>query len=106
MDVREERLHQLFLLNICLQVFDGVATYQGLLWHWDEGNPLLVATMPYLGVGPTLALFKAKACAFLLLLRRLGNRPLVHESLIVLAILYTMLSFVPWLTRIVSLLRL
>src|SRR5439155_26169790 len=25
-----KRLHQLFLLNLCLQVFDGVATYEGL----------------------------------------------------------------------------
>jgi hypothetical protein len=106
MEMPEERLHQLFLLNICLQVFDGVATYQGLLWQWNEGNPLLLAAMPYLGVGPTLALFKAKACAFLLLLRRLGSRPLVYESLVVLATLYTFLSFIPWLTRIVSLLRL
>jgi hypothetical protein len=98
-----QRLHQLFLLNLCLQLFDGIATYEGLRWHWNEGNPLLVLSIPYLGVGTTLCLFKAKACAFLILLRRLGNRPLVYESMVVLATVYTFLSFIPWLARIISL---
>ena len=98
------RLHQLFLLNLTLQIFDGIATYEGLRWHWDEGNPLLVAAIPYLGVGVTLLLFKAKACGFLVVLRRLGERPFVHESLVVLATVYTFLSFIPWMSRIVSLL--
>jgi hypothetical protein len=102
--VSGERLHQLFLLNVCLQIFDGVATYQGLLMHWGEGNPLLLATMPYLGVGATLLLFKAKACGFLLVLRRLAGRPLVYESMVVLATVYAFLSFIPWLSRFVSLL--
>src|SRR5262245_57921798 len=97
------RLHQLFLLNLCLQIFDGIATYQGLLHHWDEGNPLLLATMPYLGVGATLLLFKAKACGFLIVLRRLGERPLVYESLVVLATVYAFLSFIPWMSRLLSL---
>ncbi len=96
------RLHQLFLLNLVLQLFDGVATYQGI-HDWGEGNPILLATMPYLGLGSTLLLFKAKACAFLIMLRRLGNAPLVYESLIVLATVYGCLSFVPWLSRFLSL---
>ena len=102
--MERSRLHQLFLLNVCLQMFDGMATYQGLLYHWNEGNPLLLATMPYLGVGTTLLLFKAKACGFLIVLRRLGERPLVYESLVVLATVYTFLSFIPWMTRLLSLL--
>jgi hypothetical protein len=99
-----ERLHQLFVLNVCLQMFDGIATYQGMQFHWGEGNPLLLSWMPLLGIGPTLLLFKAKACAFLILLRRLGARPVVQDSLVILAAVYGMFSFVPWLTRIVSLL--
>ena len=99
-----QRLHQLFLLNLCLQLFDGVATYQGLRFHFTEGNPILLSWMPLLGVGPTLLLFKAKACGFLVLLRRLGSRPLVHGSLIGLAAVYTIFSFVPWMTRLLSLL--
>jgi len=102
--MQSERLHQLFLLNLCLQLFDGVATYQGLHFHWAEGNPLLVISMPYFGVGMTLLLFKAKACGFLVVLRRLGERPLVYESLVVLATVYTFLSFIPWMSRILSLL--
>jgi len=51
-----KRLHQLFLLNLCLQLFDGVATYEGLRHHWAEGNPILVSWMPYLGAGGTLDL--------------------------------------------------
>jgi hypothetical protein len=99
-----ERLHQLFVLNLALQVFDGVATYQGILLHWGEGNPLLVASMPYFGVTTTLLLFKAKACGFLVLLRQLQARQFVYESLVVLASVYAFFSFIPWLTRIVSLL--
>jgi hypothetical protein len=100
----EKRLHQLFLLNLCLQLFDGVATYEGLQHHWAEGNPILVSWMPYLGTGGTLLLFKAKACGFLVILRRLAGEHFVYEALLGLATVYTLLSFIPWLTRLVSLL--
>ncbi len=99
-----ERVHQIFLLNLSLQLFDGVATYQGLRFHWTEGNPLLLASIPYLGVGATLLLFKAKACGFLVVLRRLGGQPLVYESFVGLATVYVFLSFIPWMTRLLSLL--
>ena len=98
-----KRLHQLFLLNLCLQVFDGVATYQGLRHHWGEGNPILVSWMPYLGTGGTLLLFKAKACGFLVLLRRLGPRPFVRQSMVLLATVYGFFSFIPWMARLLSL---
>jgi hypothetical protein len=98
-----QRLYQLFLLNICLQMFDGIATYEGVRLHWSEGNPLLLNLMPYLGLGTTLLLFKAKACGFLLVLRQLDARPLVCESMVVLAAVYTFFSFIPWMTRLLSL---
>ena len=101
-----KRLHQLCLLNLCLQVFDGIATYQGLQHHWAEGNPILASWIPYLGAGGTLLLFKAKACGFLVILRRLANEPFVYESFVVVATVYTFFSFIPWLSRIVSLLAL
>ena len=107
MPIIAERLHQLFLLNLALQLFDGVATYQGIRF-WGEGNPLLKASIPYLGAGATLLLFKAKACGFLVILRRLGSRlgsqPFVYESFLVLATVYTFFSFIPWMSRILSLL--
>jgi uncharacterized protein DUF5658 len=99
-----ERLHQLFLLNLALQLFDGIATYQGIRHHWGEGNPLLLSSMPYLGVGTTLLLFKAKACGFLVLLKRLGRPQFVYDSLVVLATIYTFFSFIPWITRLLTLL--
>jgi len=99
-----ERVHQLFLLNLCLQMFDGVATYQGMRFHWAEGNPLLLSWMTLIGIGPTLLLFKAKACGFLVLLRRLGTQPFVHGAFVVLATVYTVFSFIPWMSRLVSLL--
>lgn len=103
MDVSEQHLHQLFLLNLVLQMFDGVATYYGIT-HWGEGNPLILAMIPTLGVGATLLLFKAKACAFLVMLRRFAGHRGVHESFVVLACAYTVLSFVPWMTRFLSML--
>jgi hypothetical protein len=99
----DQRLYQLFLLNLCLQIFDGVATYQGVRHHWSEGNPLLLNIMPYLGLGTTLLLFKAKACGFLLVLRRLDASPFVCESMVALAAVYVFFSFIPWLTRLLSL---
>jgi hypothetical protein len=100
----DKRVHQLFLLNLALQLFDGVATYQGIQHHWNEGNPIIVSWMPFLGAGTTLLLFKAKACGFLVLLRRLAGEPLVYEAFVVLATVYGFFSFIPWMTRIVSLL--
>ncbi len=98
-----ERVHQLFLLNLCLQMFDGVATYQGVL-HWGEGNPLLLSWMALIGIGPALLIFKAKACGLLVVLRRFGGRRVVHHAFVALAAVYTTFSFIPWITRLVSLL--
>jgi hypothetical protein len=99
-----ERVHQLFLLNLCLQLFDGIATWQGM--HlFGEGNPLLLNVMPALGAGTTLLLYKAKACGLLVLLRRLGAvaGARVGDGLVILATVYVTLSFVPWMWRIVHL---
>ena len=103
MEVTVERFRQLFVLNIALQLFDGVATYHGV-HMWGEGNPLILSAMGTLGVGATLLLFKAKACGFLVLLHRQGASRLAHDTLIVLATAYTALSFVPWTVRFLSLL--
>lgn len=100
-----ERLHQLFVLNVALQLFDGVATYHGIA-VWGEGNPLLRSLMPALGEGTTLVLSKAKACGCLVLLRRLGERsvPLTQEALVVVASVHLAVSFLPWLSRFLGML--
>ena len=104
MPVPESRLHQLFVLNVALQLFDGIATWQGV--HlWGEGNPVMQVLMASLGVGLALLLIKAKACIFLVLLRRCWRYREAYEALVVLAAFYTWFSFVPWMARFVSLLR-
>jgi hypothetical protein len=104
MTVTENRLHQLFLLNLVLQLFDGIATWQGH-WLWGEGNPVLHVLMEWLGVGLTLVLFKAKACAFLVVLRRCWRYREAYDALFVLAVCYGSFSFVPWMVRFMSLIR-
>lgn len=97
-------VHQLFLLNICLQVFDGIATYVAVGGPAGEGNPLLALAMTHLGVGTALFLFKLKACGCLYLLRRMSGHALVGVSFAGLAAVYTAFSFVPWMSRIVEML--
>jgi hypothetical protein len=99
-----DAVHKLFLLNICLQVFDGVATYQGVTTGAKEGNPLIAMAMANLGIGSALLLFKAKACGCLVLLRRVGgDRPMVAAALGGVAAAYGILSFVPWLVHLSAL---
>jgi len=96
-------LHQLFLLNVTLQIFDGVASYYGV-HGWGEGNPFVYDAMVLLGVGPTLLLYKAEACGFLLLLRRLGGPRTTFAAYVLIAGVYGAWSFVPWIVRFGSLL--
>ena len=103
-DHAEHRAYELFVLNLALQLFDAVATYQGLKVGWREGNPILVTAFGYLGVGPTLLLFKAKACGLLFLLNRNRHHPMVLPALYVLAAVYTMMSLIPWTAKFIGLL--
>jgi hypothetical protein len=104
MIIPETRLHQVFVLNLALQLFDGIATWQGVAM-WGEGNPLLELVMASLGVGLALVLAKAMASAFLVMLRRSWRHREAYDALVVLAALYTAFSFVPWMLCLVSLLR-
>src|SRR5712692_5515578 len=89
-------VYDLFLLNIVLQLFDAVATYQGIRIGWQEANPILVDTFSVLGVGQTLLLFKAKACGLLFLLNRSPHVSVVAPVLSLLAGTYCAFSLVPW----------
>jgi len=93
------RVYDLFVLNIALQIFDAVATYQGIRIGWKEANPILVNAFAYFGVGPALLLFKAKACGLLFLLNRNGAQRLVTPALSLLAGVYCVMSLVPWLGK-------
>ena len=104
MSPTSRRVYELFVLNIALQLFDAVATYQGLKVGWREGNPILATAFSYFGVGPALLLFKAKACGLLFLLNRNQEHHLVAPALSVLASVYCAMSLLPWLWKFLSLL--
>jgi hypothetical protein len=105
MDARDPAVvHQLFLLNVVLQLFDGIATYHGIATPWNEANPLLCAAMMQLGIGAALLLCKASACAGLVLLRSLAQHPLAGRGLAAIAAVYGSCSFIPWTARNLSLL--
>ena len=102
--IHDRHVYHLFALNIVLQLFDGVATYCGLREGWSEANPLLRHTFAALGVGPTLLLFKAKACGLLLLLHRSTPEYLSSHVLRLLAAVYCVCSLGPWLAKFLALL--
>ncbi len=89
-------LQFLFLINIALQVVDGLATYYGLAEGVDEGNPVVRICIEYIGVGWALVSVKGVACALVLSLRTVANSALVVWGLIVTAVSYVLLSLVPW----------
>ena len=99
----EAHLYRLLVLNVALQLFDGVATYQGLRLGFNEANPLLTAAFGLLGVGPALLLFKAKACGLLMLLHRATPARVGITVLRALAAIYCVLSLGPWLGKFISL---
>jgi hypothetical protein len=102
-DPVQDTLHRLLILNLALQLFDGVATYQGLRVGFREANPVLIAAFEVIGVGPALLLFKAKACGLLVLLHRATP---AHVGVVVmrtLAAVYCVLSLGPWLGKFASL---
>ncbi len=94
---RERTLMLLLLLNLSLQVFDGVATYFGVRGGMPEGNPLVAAGLVHLGMIPALFLVKAYACASLMLIWRLRQRSrLAFSALVTTAAAYTVCSAAPW----------
>ena len=98
----ELHLYRLLLLNLALQMFDGVATYQGLRIGVREANPILVAAFGLLGVGPALLLFKAKACGLLVLLHSKAPKRVGVTVLRALAAVYCVFSLGPWLGKFAS----
>src|SRR5262245_8557853 len=99
----DAHVYRLLILNLALQLFDGVATYQGLRLGFQEANPILVAAFGALGVGPALLLFKAKACGLLVLLHRATPARVGIPVLRTLAAIYCVLSLGPWLGKFISL---
>ncbi len=101
--LRADPLYNLFLLNIVLQLFDGVATYSGLHLGVGEANQLLCNAFALWGVGPSLILFKTLACATLVLLYRSAPEELSRRALTFLAGIYCAFSLIPWIAKLVTL---
>lgn len=95
--------YDLFLLNIALQLFDGMATYAGVQMGVPEGNQLLCNSFAMWGVGPSLILFKAFACGLLLLLYRNTAERVGRPALMLPAAVYCLLSLLPWWAKLLSL---
>ncbi len=89
----------LVVLNLALQLFDGVATYIGWQQH-GEMNPLLLAGFDRFGAGPTLLVAKTLAIMFVLILATTPRRSLATIGLAITFTAYAALSFVPWAQRL------
>ena len=101
-DPLTQAVHVLFWVNVCLQLVDGVATYQGLLWGGHELNPILRTSIARWGVVSTLLGWKLLACGLLVFLR-LVNRPvLAVKALTLTAMAYVCFSLVPWVWLVFS----
>lgn len=91
----------LIILNLALQVFDGIATYLG--WQrFGEANPLLQAGFDSWGAIPTLIVAKVIAVGLILMLARAGRPALVGVGLSFTFIAYVSLSLIPWASRLWS----
>jgi hypothetical protein len=86
----------LVVVNLALQLFDGVATYVGLQAGFAEGNPLLAWALGWAGPAPALLVFKLEACACLLLVWHLRRSRLALPALAVSAAVYAVCSLTPW----------
>ena len=94
---KERVLGALLLLNLWLQIFDGVATYLGVTAGYGEGNPLVAASFTHVGVVPALCLAKLYACGCLIVIWHLRRRSsLVMPALVATAVAYVAGSVAPW----------
>ena len=93
----------LVVVNLALQLFDGVATYVGLNTGVTEGNPLLAWTLGRIGATPALCLFKLQACACLLLLWHVRASKLAGPALVLSAAVYVVCSLAPWAAALATL---
>jgi hypothetical protein len=87
---------RLLVLNVLLQLFDGLATYYGFA-VWGEGNPVLRGAIAQVGLGLTLLLAKGSGCALLVFIRFSPAGRLVVPCMATCAFALCALSLVPWL---------
>ena len=86
----------LFVVNLSLQVWDGLATYYGLSLGVQEDNPFTRAVIEHLGAGWGLLIVKGLACGLLLVLRVFNEYVLCVQGLLLTAVSYFVFSFLSW----------
>jgi hypothetical protein len=91
-----DAVHKLFILNLVLQLWDGIATYHGVHLGVEEGNPLVRTSMLFWGVGEALFLWKGLACSLLCMVRCIGENFLTLFTFAFTAICYVVFSALPW----------
>jgi hypothetical protein len=96
-----DAVHNLFILNLVLQLWDGIATYHGVNLGVEEGNPLVRTSMLFWGVGEALFLWKSLACGLLWLVRRVGENLLTLFTFALTAMCYVIFSTLPWLLLLI-----
>lgn len=91
----------LVVINLALQLFDGVATYIGWI-QYGEMNPILRRGFDLWGAGPTLLTAKTLAIALVIAIARTPKRTLASAGLVLTLTVYFALSFVPWTSRLLG----
>jgi hypothetical protein len=89
-------VRDLLILNLMLQVFDGLFSYQVFSLGVAEANPLVLAAISSWGVIYSLLYKKGLACALLFLTFVLGRRHagLVRRAMIVTASVYASVAMI------------
>jgi hypothetical protein len=89
----------LVILNVLLQLFDGIATYVGWEQHGEQ-NPLLRMGFEIWGDEATLVTAKLTAILLVFLIARLPRPTLATAGLFFTSTAYMALSLVPWTYRL------
>jgi len=98
---RERVILALLLINVILQVVDGVMTFAFLRpGVAEELNPLMRAAIEHYGVGPTVCVVKVFAIALLGLVWPLRRNPLAAPGLLFLGAFYAVIVLLPWATAL------
>jgi hypothetical protein len=100
--LEERGIRVLVLVNVGLQVFDGVATYIGLHAGFSEGNPILLWALGQIGPASALFVFKLQACLCLLLIWLARRSWLTAPALAACAAIYVVCSLAPWTAALAS----
>ena len=87
----------LLLINLGLQICDGLMTYHGLQRGFQEGNPLVSLTIERWGAVWGLLFWKAEAGGLLVLLWYLSACPSAVLGLAITAGSYVVLAVFPWM---------